>query len=310
MTPGPVGEPFDALYVLAIRSRRILQVDVATGATTTFVDHTGPAPDGIAVGDRVYWTTMGKPAVIDEALLAAGNREAALDYTARNGGVHAVALDRTGPEEGEVSDVVPAGGLTTGKQLTLADGWLYWGDREGMKVSRVRTDGTGLADLVVNDGSGGVADWCVGVAVDGDHLYWTQKGPSNGGSGRILRTRITTAPGEQEVLWDGLPEPIDLEVHDGHLYWTDRGAPPAGNTLNRAPLPAPGAVGDAPEILADGFGEAIGLAVDPAAGAVYVTDLGGTIRVVPLPGSSVRERVLADLGEPLTGIAGVRKDHA
>jgi len=305
VTHDPVGTPFDTLYVLAIRSRRILAVDVSTGAVSSFVDHTGPAPDGIVVSDRVYWTTMGKPTVLDQELLDGGHRERALDYTAVNGGVHAVALDGT-----DITDIVPAGGITTGKQLAYADGWLYWGDREGMKVSRVRADGSGLEDLVVNDGSGGVSDWCVGVAVDGDHLYWTQKGPSDGGSGRILRTRISIAPdGEHEVLWDDLPEPIDLEVHEGHLYWTDRGAPPAGNTLNRAPLPAAGSPGEAPEILADGFGEAIGLAVDAAAGLVYVTDLGGAIRAVPLPGSSSQDRVLAELGEALTGIAGVLKDH-
>jgi hypothetical protein len=305
VTAGPVGEPFDTLYVLAIRSRRILAVDVATGVVNSFVDHTGPAPDGIVVSDHVYWTTMGKPAVVDQEILDKGDRERALDYSARNGGLHAVGLDGRG-----ASDVVAKGGITTGKQLAYADGWLYWGDREGRKVSRVRTDGTGLQDLVVNDGSGGVSDWCVGVAVDGDHLYWTQKGPSDGGRGLILRTRIGAAPdSEHEVLWADLPEPIDLEVHDGHLYWTDRGAPPAGNTLNRAPLPPVGSRGAPPEILADGFGEAIGLAVDAAAGLVYVTDLAGAIRAVPLPGSSAQERVLADLGEALTGIAGVRKDQ-
>lgn len=300
---GPL--PFDTLYVLAIRSARILAVDVASGSCSTFVEGTGRAPDGVAVADRVYWTTMGRPDVIDEELLAAGHRERALDYTPRNGGVHAVDLDGGGRV-----DVVPAGGLTTGKQLAYADGWLYWGDREGFRVSRVRTDGTGLSDLVVNDGTGGVADWCVGVAVDGDDLYWSQKGPSKGDAGRILRTRISSAPdGEVEVLWDDLPEPIDLEVHDGHLYWTDRGAPPRGNTLNRAPLPARGEAGTEPQILADGFAEAIGLAVDPAAGVVYATDLGGTIRVVPLPGSTARPSVLAELGEPLTGIAGLTKEH-
>jgi hypothetical protein len=302
---GATGDlPFDTLYVLAIRSARILEVDVASGEVRTFLERTGRAPDGIAVADRLYWTTMGKPVVLDEALLAAGERERALDYAPRNGGVHAVGLDGTGR-----ADVVPEGGLTTGKQLAYADGWLYWGDREGFRVSRVRTDGTGLQDLVVNDGSGGVADWCVGVAVDGDDLYWTQKGPSKGGAGRILRTRISDAPdGEVEVLWDDLPEPIDLEVHDGHLHWTDRGAPPRGNTLNRAPLPAPGSAGSTPEVLAEGFREAIGLAVDPAAGVVYVTDLSGAIRVVPLPGSAASARVLAEVGEPLTGIAGTRKD--
>ncbi len=306
MTHDPVGAPFDALYVLAIRSRRILEVDVTSGATTTFVDHTGPAPDGIVVADRVYWTTMGKPAIVDQALLGSGGRENSLDYAARNGGLQMARHDGS-----EVTDLLPAGTLTTGKQLAYADGWLYWGDREGMKVSRARTDGTGLQDLVVNDGSGGVSDWCVGVAVHGDHLYWTQKGPSKGGIGRILRTHISTAPaGEHEVLWDDLPEPIDLEVYDGHLYWTDRGAPPAGNTLNRAPLPPDGAPGTPPEILGDGFREAIGLAIDAAAGSVYVTDLAGTIRAVPLPGSSAPARVLAELGEALTGVAGIPKDHS
>ncbi len=299
-----MSRPFDALYLLALRSGRILEVDIASAKTSTFLERTGRAPDGIAVADRVYWTTMGKPIVVDEKAFAAGHRERALDYSARNGGVHMVGLDATGR-----ADVVPAGGITTGKQLVHDNGWLYWGDREGMKVSRVRTDGTGLADLVVNDGSGGVADWCVGVAVDGDHLYWTQKGPSKGGSGRILRTRISQAPSaERELLWTDLPEPIDLEVHDGHLYWTDRGAGPHGNTLNRAPLPAEGSSGSQPEILADGFAEAIGLAVDGAAGVAYVADLSGVVRIVPLPGSQVPASVLVELGEPVTGIAGVRKD--
>lgn len=296
---------FDALYVLAIRSGRILEVDVATGATRVFLERVGHVPDGIVVvEDRVYWTTMGRPTVVDEALLAAGQRERALDYTPRNGGVHVADRDGSGRE-----DVVPVGGITTGKQLAHHDGWLYWGDREGMKVSRVRTDGTGLSDLVVNDGSGGVADWCVGVAVHGDDLYWTQKGPAKGGSGRLFRTAISAAPAAKaELLWQDLPEPIDLEVHAGHLYWTDRGAGSRGNTLNRAPLPAPGAKGDPPEILAEGFGEAIGLAVDGVAGVVYVTDLSGAIRVVPLPGSTAAETVLVHLEEPLTGVAGFRKD--
>lgn len=299
-----MSRPFDALYVLALRSGRILEVDIATGATSTFAEDTGRSPDGIAVADRVYWTTMGAPTVVDEELFAAGLRERALDYGARNGGVHAVGRDGTGR-----ADVVPTGGITTGKQLVHADGWLYWCDREGMRVSRARTDGTGRSDLVVNDGSGGVADWCVGVAVDGDDLYWTQKGPSKGGAGRILRTRISRAPqAEVEVLWRDLPEPIDLDIHDGHLYWTDRGAGPRGNTVNRAPIPLSGRAGAAPEVLADGFREAIGLAVDGAAGVVHVGDLSGTVRTAPLPGSGQPARVLAEVGEPVTGIAGTWKE--
>jgi hypothetical protein len=37
-----------------------------------------------------------------------------------------------------------------------------------------------------------------------------------------------------EVLFEGLPEPIDLEidVYNRVLYWTDRGDPPRGNTVS------------------------------------------------------------------------------
>jgi hypothetical protein len=40
------------------------------------------------------------------------------------------------------------------------------------------------------------------------------------------------------VLFDQLPEPIDLELDRANrvLYWTDRGDPPRGNTVNRAPI--------------------------------------------------------------------------
>jgi hypothetical protein len=76
----------------------------------------------------------------------------------------------------------------------------------------------------------------------------------------------------------GLPEPIDLEMDDeaGVLYWTDRGELPLGNTLNRKHL-----VGEAPvaekalgrQILAQGFGEAIGLRLDKLNGVVWVADM-------------------------------------
>lgn len=90
----------------------------------------------------------------------------------------------------------------------------------------------------------------MGVAVDpvAGHLYWTQKGPSDAGLGKILRAGIDLPAGESaaergdiEVLFDGLPEPIDLELDLTRrmLYWTDRGDPPRGNSVNRSPVDAP-----------------------------------------------------------------------
>ncbi|MFC4949957.1 hypothetical protein [Pseudonocardia sp. GCM10023141] len=296
----------DALLALAVRSGRMLRVSLPDGEVETFLDDAGPIPDGVVVHDGiVYWTTMGVPEVVGEG-------EANRLYHRRDGGVHAIGLDGTGRR-----DVVAPGTITTGKQLTCDDtGVLYWGDREGRRVSRAHIDGSGLADLVVNTGAGELAE-CVGVAVDraAGHLYWSQKGPSKGGQGRILRVGLEVPAGETaatrsdvEVLWDGLPEPIDLHLDVGWLYWTDRGAPPAGNTLNRAPLPAPAGRGAEPQILGGGFAEAIGLAVDPAAGRAYVSDLGGHIWVVPLPEgpeAGALPRVLVRLPEAITGLAAL-----
>jgi hypothetical protein len=298
---------FKQLVVLGLMSGRIYGVDASDGRVEKVYDKAGPEPDGVVVENGVvYWTTMGTPTPdpsVDDGY----------DFSARNGGVHAVRLDGSGAR-----DVIPTGTITTGKQLTSdGAGTLYWCDREGYRVSRVRIDGTGLTDLVVNTPDDTGTQECVGVAVDParGHLYWTQKGPSNGGKGRIFRAGLEIPAGQTaanrtdiEVLWDGLPEPIDLEIKGDWLYWTDRGDPPAGNTLNRAALPAAGATGGAPEILADGLHEAIGLAVDCDAGVAYVTDLGGRILAVRIAGAasgSNGAHVLADLGEALTGLAGL-----
>ena len=189
-------------------------------------------PDGVAVdveAGHVYWTNMGMPPVND-------------------GSIERVDLDG-----GNRTTIVPSGGTYTPKQLHLdaVGRKLYWGDREGMRVMRCDLDGSNVETLVQTgvgeDDRRDETKWCVGVAVDhvGGHLYWTQKGPSDAGLGRILRAGIDIPAGESaahrsdiEVVFKDLPEPIDLEIdHTTRmLYWTDRGDPPNGNTVNRAPL--------------------------------------------------------------------------
>ena len=136
-------------------------------------------------------------------------------------------------------------------------------------------------------------------------IYWSQKGPPDAGQGRILRAPIDIAVGRSasdrddvETLWDALPEPIDLELAgDGHLVWTDRGAEPLGNTVNRALVnPQVGS----PRIVSRGYDEAIGLTTADDV-TYYVSDLGGSIRIVNLADGS--DRVLVNLGPGLTGIA-------
>lgn len=153
--------------------------------------------------------------------------------------------------------------------------------------------------------------WCVGVAVDpvGGHLYWTQKGPSDAGLGKILRAGVDLPAGEGaagrgdiEVLFEGLPEPIDLELDlaEHMLYWTDRGDPPRGNSVNRAPMDPPDGRRP-PQILLTHLMEGIGLALDPDDGRMYVTDLAGNVYAADLDGSN-RTEILVLQGN-LTGIA-------
>ncbi|MFJ3959311.1 hypothetical protein [Arthrobacter sp. NPDC090010] len=298
---------FNALLVLRIAQGDIQRVSLPDGQMTEFLAEAGPWPDGIVVaGETVYWTTMGEPVRIPGV-----EGEGGADFSAATGGVHAVPL-----AGGPVRDVVGPGLITTAKQL--ADdgrGRLYWGDREGCRISSVAMDGDGLHTLISNVPDASGEQECVGVAVDAPrgHLYWTQKGPAKGGKGRIFRAGLELPAGEDadarndvELLWDGLPEPIDLEIHDGFLYWTDRGAGPTGNTLNRAALPPTGERGAEPEILASGFQEAIGLAVDGEAHRVYVSELGGRILAVELDAPRSAPTLVADLQTPVTGVAGLR----
>ncbi|MCF3136103.1 3-hydroxyacyl-CoA dehydrogenase [Streptomyces olivochromogenes] len=253
-------------------------------------------PDGVAVdvaAGHVYWTNMGVPAEND-------------------GSIERVDLDG-----GDRTTIVPSGGTHTPKQLHFdaVGRKLYWGDREGMRVMRCDLDGSNV-EILVQTGQGAddqrdETKWCVGVAVDpaAGHLYWSQKGPSDAGLGRILRAGIDLPAGQSpaergdiEVLFDGLPEPIDLEfdLAERTLYWTDRGDPPRGNTVSRAPMDSPDGPGT-PEILVTHLMEGIGLALDPDDGHMYVTDLAGNIYAADLDGSNQKEILL--LQGNLTGIA-------
>ena len=219
-----------------------------------------------------------------------------------------------------VTVLVPPGATFTPKQLQLElkTAKLYWCDREGMRVMRCNLDGSDIEILVQTGATG--ADrleqerWCVGIAVDpdGGKFYWTQKGGDNAGEGRIFRAGIEIPAGQTpvnrtdiEILFDGLPEPIDLDLDLGNrmLYWTDRGDPPRGNTVNRAPMdPSPGFQAE-PEILISHLMEGIGLALDLKGNRMFVTDLAGSVYSANLDGSN-RKVLFVALGN-LAGIAYV-----
>ena len=255
-------------------------------------------PDGIAVdtaAGHVYWTNMGVPTRNDGSIERA-------DFDGKNR-----------------KTIVPEGGTFTPKQLHLEKetGKLYWCDREGMRVMRVNLDGSNIETLV--DSSQGderpgkdQMKWCVGITVDPARgkFYWTQKGPDKGGRGRIFRANIDIPKGQTpanrtdiEVLFENLPEPIDLELDLGNrlLYWTDRGDPPCGNTVNRTPVDADFTTHPRADVLLTHLMEAIGIALDLKGNRMFLTDLAGTVYTARLDGSE-KKPVLFAQGN-LTGIA-------
>jgi hypothetical protein len=246
-------------------------------------------PDGIVVdvdAGHIYWTNMGVPNLNDGSIERA-------DIDGRNR-----------------KTIVPPGTTFTPKQLHLdsRSGRLYWSDREGMRVMRCDCDGSHIETLVQTGlGETDRADatrWCVGITVDPERgqIYWTQKGPDDAGRGRILRAGVEIPKGETvaersdiEVLFDHLPEPIDLELDLDHrvLYWTDRGDPPRGNTVNRAPIDAIPGQSREPEIILTHLMEGIGIALDVPGDRMFLTDLGGSIYSARLDGAEKRTLLFA-----------------
>jgi hypothetical protein len=281
------------LFVLELNAGRIHSMNPDGTDKRTIVTNCR-LPDGIVVdveAGHIYWTNMGVPNLNDGSIERA-------DIDGKNRKI-----------------IVPEGGTFTPKQIHLdkENGKLYWCDREGMRVMRASLDGSQIETLV--EAGSGDADrrdqtrWCVGITVDPkrQQIYWTQKGPDNGNRGRLFRANIEIPKGQTaanrsdiEVFFDGLPEPIDLELDlkSRVLYWTDRGDPPRGNTVNRASIDAKP---KAPEIVLTHLMEGIGIALDAPNDRMFVTDFAGSIYSAKLDGSGERNFLYAQGN--LTGIA-------
>jgi 3-hydroxyacyl-CoA dehydrogenase len=287
----------ERVFFLDVSGGRMASVNPDGSNLQILLEGLDRLPDGLQVdveAGHIYWTNMGNPKANDGS------------------------IERSDLDGGNRRTIVREGATFTPKQLALdkKSGKLYWCDREGMRVMRANLDGSNIETLV--DTSHGdarpgsdAAKWCVGIAVDhdGGHVYWTQKGPDNAGQGKILRANLEKPKAEDaadrsdiEVLFDALPEPIDLDLDlDNRLiYWTDRGDAPRGNTVSRAHMDPTSRNGQ-PEILVRGLMEGIGLALDLSGRRMFFGDLGGSVYSAKLDGSEQRALTFAEGN--LTGVA-------
>jgi hypothetical protein len=282
------------LFVLELSGNRVLSMN-PDGSDRKIIVTDCKHPDGIVVdaeAGHIYWTNMGV-------------------FPNENSG----SIERADLDGKNRKTIVPEGGTFTPKQLHLdkKNGKLYWSDREGMRVMRSNLDGSQIETLVeTGQGDADRLDatkWCVGITLDPrrGQVYWTQKGPDNAGLGRICRANIEIPKGENaanrtdiEVLFDRLPEPIDLELdlNNRVLYWTDRGDPPSGNTVNRASVDKKP---NAPEIVLTHLMEGIGIALDVPGDRMFITDFAGSIYSARLTGSE--KRMFLQAQGNLAGIA-------
>jgi len=286
------------IFFLDLGGGRVLSANPDGSDLKTLVMEGRKCPDGLAVdiaAGHLYWTNMG-------------------NFKENDGSIFRSDLDGR-----NATTIIPPGGVFTPKQIQIEKqtGKLYWCDREGMRVMRSNLDGSNIETLV--DTSQGdprpgpdARKWCVGIAVDveGAKFYWTQKGDDNSCTGRIFRANIEIPPHQTpanrqdiELLFDGLPEPIDLDIDPDtrKLYWTDRGDPPRGNTVSRTTLDCPPGNREAPDIVFNHLMEGIGLSLDPKGGRMFVTDFAGSVYRANLDGSNQQTLLFAQGN--LTGIA-------
>lgn len=182
---------------LDIAKNSISEIGTTGGSNSVVMPSVGQTPDGIQVdhkNGKIYWTVMGSPKKGDGRICSA-------------------SIDGT-----EQKDLIEPGATFTPKQIQLRGDTLYWCDREGGHIMTCKTDGSDFEMLY--DSAPGVSrpladatKWCVGITVDTKRslLYWTQKGPSKGGEGRMFRMELGKADNIQTILHH-LPEPIDLEL--------------------------------------------------------------------------------------------------
>jgi virginiamycin B lyase len=130
-----------------------------------------------------------------------------------------------------------------GQGLAIHAGYVYWADADGNAIGRAKLDGSEAPEDEFISG----ADNPHYVAVDDEHVYWTNAADEEPGTGTIGRAELgaTEAEGVEQDFIVGATNPQGIAVDAGHVYWANNNlaademtaTDPGGGSIGRAELP-------------------------------------------------------------------------
>ena len=167
--------------------------------------------------------------------------------------------------------------MVCGCLAARADAFVYWSNN--MTLGRSNLDGSGVNQSLLGIGLGA---W--GVAVDGQHIYWTNT------FGTIGRANLDGSGAEKSFI-TGANNPLGVAVDGQHIYWAS-----GGDAIARANLDGSGV----DPTFITGASVPMGVAVDGQ--HIYWTNLEGTIGRANLDGSGVDQDFITSPGA-LYGVA-------
>ena len=164
-----------------------------SGADAGFIDTGGQAHDVVSDDERVWWTSGGT-----------------IGRARRDG-------------SGVTHGFIAGGGAV---MLALDDEYVYWTRTSADAIGRARRDGSGVDQSFITG-----LDAPLGIAVDGEHLYWV-----NGGSSNAVGRANLDGSGVNQSFVTGLAAGAGLAVDATHVYWVNQ----ATNRVGRANLDGSG----------------------------------------------------------------------
>ncbi|MFP5388236.1 MAG: hypothetical protein ACLGG5_02915 [Thermoleophilia bacterium] len=119
--------------------------------------------------------------------------------------------------------------------LAVGGEYLYWADPTSGTIGRAKLNGAGAATDIEPEfiEGAGVPQY---VAVDSQHIYWTNKGDGADGHGTIGRAEISGAGTPELEFITGASNPQGIAVNSEYVFWGNSGATQTTTGIGRAEI--------------------------------------------------------------------------